>query len=907
VPIAAVFAATPWFIHMASATVTPAMRQYQEAKRQYRDAIVFFRMGDFYEMFYEDALVAARALDLTLTSRSKDAGGNGIPMCGVPYHAMDGYLARLVKKGFRVAICEQVEDPKKAKGLVKREVVRVVSPGTLTDATYLDAREPSFMMAIVRTKVAAASKTTNVANLSGDLFGVAVIDLSTGEFTTAEYRGVDGLQALADEIAVLRPREIVLPADDSSVLEMLPEIGKRQLPVTQTDGWNFEPEAARRTLLDQLQAHGLEGFGLDGRQAAVQAAGGLVAYLRDTQKADLAHVRAIGYKTGADSLVIDPITLKHLEVVSGSEGGAQGSLLHEIDRTVTAMAGRMLRGWLLRPLCLLERIRDRLDAVEELAFRSTERGKFRDVLKSVHDLERLVARAALGNASPRDLVALRQSLACVPRVKMVLQDVQAPLLRSLIAELDDLTDLRDLIERTLLDEPPAVARDGGFTRDGIDPDLDEMKAISRSGRQVIADMEERERARTGIPSLKVRFNRVFGYYIEITRANLANVPDDYQRKQTIAGGERFTTPALKEYEEKVLGADERILERELEIFEALRRSVAAEAPRIQDTARALATLDVLAGLAETAAVANFTKPHIHDGDEYIVTDGRHPVVERFATDAFVPNDIDLNGATRQLIVLTGPNMGGKSTYLRQAALLPLLAQIGSFVPAKDAKIPIVDRIFARVGASDNIARGQSTFMVEMQETANILHTATSRSLVVLDEIGRGTSTFDGLSIAWAVAEYLATNTKARPKTLFATHYHELTDMADSIPGVVNAHVAAREWKDDIIFLRKIVPGRSDRSYGIQVARLAGLPAAVVGRAREILGGLERDELSRGGRPTLSASAGDPTTSQLGLFAAAAAPPESEVEKRLKAVDVNATTPLQALALLEALKRLAEDA
>jgi DNA mismatch repair protein MutS len=870
-------------------TVTPAMRQYLDAKRQYRDAIVFFRMGDFYEMFYEDALVASRALELTLTSRSKDATGTGIPMCGVPFHAVDGYLARLVRKGFRVAICEQVEDPKKAKGLVKREVVRVVSPGTLTDATYLDARQPSFMMSIVK---------------ASDRFGVAIIDISTGEFTAAEYRGPDAVPGLADEIAVLRPREVIV-ASESGVAEMLPEIARLQVPVTATEPWNFEPQAARRTLLDQFKTHGLEGFGLESHPSAVQAAGALVSYLRDTQKVDLAHVRAITYKTASECLIVDPVTLKHLEVVVGSEGTADGSLLHEIDRTVTSMAGRLLRSWLLRPLCSLERIQDRLDAVEELAFRSTERGKFRDVLKSVHDLERLVARAALGNASPRDLVALRISLSCVPRVKGLLQDLQAPLIRSLLAELDDLADIRDAIERTLIDEPPALAREGGFTRDGVDAELDELKTISRSGRQVIAEMEEREKARTGISSLKVRFNRVFGYYIEISKANLHNVPDDYQRKQTIAGGERFTTPALKEYEEKVLGADERILERELEIFEALRTSVAAEAPRIQDTARALATLDVLAGLAETAAVANFTKPHVHDGDEFIVTDGRHPVVERMAADRFVPNDIDLNAGIRQLVILTGPNMGGKSTYLRQAALIPLLAQIGSFVPARDAKVPIVDRIFARVGASDNIARGQSTFMVEMQETANILHTATSRSLVVLDEIGRGTSTFDGLSIAWAVAEYLATNARARPKTLFATHYHELTDLADSIPGVVNAHVAAREWKDDIIFLRKIVPGRSDRSYGIQVARLAGLPAVVVARAREILSGLERDELSRGGRPTMSPSAGDPHTSQLGLFAAPESGSDSALTQRLKEVDVNATTPLQALALLEELKKMAD--
>jgi DNA mismatch repair protein MutS len=653
-----------------------------------------------------------------------------------------------------------------------------------------------------------------------------------------------------------------------------------------------------------LKTHGLDGFGLDGRTAAIQAAGGLIAYLRDTQKADLAHVRAVTYKTAAECLIVDPITLKHLEVLTGSEGGLQGSLLNEIDRTVTSMGGRMLRSWLLRPLLALERIRDRLDAVEELAFRATDRGRFREVLKTVHDIERLVGRVALGTAGPRDVVALRVSIAAIPRLRLMLDEVQAPLLQSLLAELDDLVDVRDLIERTLVDEPGAFARDGGFTRDGVDPELDDLKAISRSGRQVIAEMEERERARTGINSLKVRFNRVFGYYIEISKSNLHAVPADYQRKQTIAGGERFTTPALKEYEEKVLGADERILERELEIFESLRKAVAAEAPRIQDTARALATLDVLAGLAETAAISNFTKPHVHDGDELIATDCRHPVVERFASDSFVPNDIDLNGTARQLVILTGPNMGGKSTYLRQTALLPLLAQIGSFVPAKDAKLPLVDRIFARVGASDNIARGQSTFMVEMQETAAILHAATSRSLVVLDEIGRGTSTFDGLSIAWAVAEYLATNPKARPKTLFATHYHELTDLADSLPGVVNAHVAAREWKDDIIFLRKIVPGRSDRSYGIQVARLAGLPAEVITRARHILAGLERDELSRGGRPTLSGSADDRSSPQLTLFAEGSTV-DNEITKRLRETDVDGTTPRQALELLAELKKLTE--
>jgi len=569
---------------------------------------------------------------------------------------------------------------------------------------------------------------------------------------------------------------------------------------------------------------------------------------------------------------------------------------------VTAMGGRLLRSWLLRPLVALERIQDRLDAVEDFAFRSTARAKLRDTFKTVHDIERLVGRAALGTAGPRDLVSLRQSIAAVPRVRLVLDEFQAPLVRSLVAELDDLADIRDALEATLIDEPPLVARDGGVVRDGVDPELDDLRGISRSGKQRIAEMEEAERARTGINSLKIRYNRVFGYYIEVSKSNLGSVPADYHRKQTIAGGERFITPGLKDYEEKVLGADERIVEREVEIFEALRRRVGAEAPRIQDTARALAALDVLAALAETAAVFNYTKPLMHAGDELVAADVRHPVVERRVAEAFVPNDVSLDAAAQQLIILTGPNMGGKSTYLRQCALLCLLAQSGSFVPARTAKLPIVDRLYARVGASDNIARGQSTFMVEMQETANILHTATSRSLVILDEIGRGTATFDGLSLAWAVAEHLASNPRARPKTIFATHYHELTDLADALPNVANYHVVVREWKDDLVLLRKVVPGRADRSYGIQVARLAGLPSTVVARAREILSGLERDELSRGGRPSLSGAAAE--RQQLGLFEAPAAEADA-LRRKLREIDINQLTPLQALTLLSELKDAAD--
>jgi len=865
------------------ASVTPAMRQYFDAKARYRDAILFFRMGDFFEMFYEDALTAARALELTLTSRSKDSAGNAVPMCGVPFHAADGYITRLVKRGFRVAICDQIEDPKQAKGIVKRDVTRVVSPGTLTDASYLDAREPAFLLAL--------------APGTGDRLGVALLDASTGEFLAAEYAGADGRQALNEELGVLRPREIIV-AQGVEAVALLPEIARLGIAVTALDEWTFGVDRATKTLCDQLRTSGLHAFGLDGHPAATCAAGALVEYLRDTQKVDLAHVRAIGWRERQDGLLIDPMTFRHLEILEGAEGGRDGSLLSVLDRTQTVMGARRLRAWLMRPLTALERIQDRLDAVEEFAFKATERGRLRDTLRAVHDLERLIGRVAIGTAGPRDLVALRQSLAAIPRVRLVLEPMAAPLVQSLVGELDDLGDVRDALASALIEEPPALARDGGMIRDGVDPDLDALRDISRSGREHIAAMEEAERTRTGISSLKIRYNRVFGYYIEISKTNLGRVPDDYHRKQTIAGGERFITPALKTFEEKVLGADEKILERELAIFTALLAQVAAAAPRVQESARALATLDVLATLGEVATLHDYTKPLMTDDGEFAVVDARHPVVERLSTEPFIPNDLSLNGTTRQLVILTGPNMGGKSTYLRQSALLSVLAQIGSFVPAKQARLPVVDRVFARVGASDNIARGYSTFMVEMRETARILHTATSKSLVVLDEIGRGTATFDGMSIAWAVAEFIVTNKAARPRTLFATHYHELTDLADARPGVANAHVLVREWHDDILFLRKVVDGRSDRSYGIQVARLAGLPTEVVARAREILSALEQDELARGGRPSLSGApkAGE----QLGLFSAPIV--DDELTTRLAGLDVDRLTPIDALTTLAALVR-----
>ena len=873
---------------------TPAMRQYLEAKRQYPDALIFFRMGDFYEMFYEDAVTAAGVLELTLTSRSKDRGGREIPMCGVPWHAADTYLARLVKQGFRVAVCEQVEDPRKARGIVRREVVRVVSPGTYTDAGALEASEPAFLVAVARGGDGASA-----------VFGLATADLSTGELRVTEHHGDSAAGATVDELAAVRPREILLPGDLDAAC--LPGIEHVDVPVTAAEPALFDLEQALQTLLGQLGTASLDGFGLipDQHPAAIRAAGGLVRHLRDTQRAELEHLRTLEFRTRADHLVVDAATFEHLEVLAGAEGRRAGSLLAEIDLTNTPMGGRMLRAWLQRPLASREPIIDRLDAVDELTREVAARGRLRGDLARVQDLERLIARVALGTAGPRDLAALGRSVGILPAARAHAAELQAPLIGVLLDDLDELRDVHDRITATLGDDPPALARDGGFVRDGVDTDLDELRAISRGARQAIAAMEAAERERTGIGSLKIRFNRVFGYYIEVSAANLHAVPDDYHRKQTIANGERYITPALKEYEAKALGADDRILEREQEIFDGLRRATLAEAGRIQRSARALATLDVLAALAEVAARRNYVKPRVREDGELAIADARHPVVE-MRTDSFVPNDVRLNETDHQVVVLTGPNMGGKSTYLRQTALIVLMAQAGSFVPAREAALPLIDRIFARIGAADNLARGHSTFMVEMQETAKIMHQATSRSLVLLDEIGRGTATFDGLSIAWAVAEHLATGAKARPRTLFATHYHELTDLADLHDGVVNYHVAAREWRDDIVFLRKVEAGRSDRSYGIQVAKLAGLPPATVARARTILAGLERDELSRGGRPSFSGAAGE-IAGQLGLFQEE--PPSSvhrAVAERIAAIDLDRLTPLEALVILGELKATLAD-
>ena len=868
---------------------TPAMQQFVRMKAEHPDALLFFRMGDFYELFFDDAVVAAKALEIALTSRSRDRDGEPIPMCGVPYHAVASYVGRLVKQGFRVALCEQVEDPRAAKGVVKREVVRVVTPGTQLEAMALDAAETSFVLALAP---------------GADSIGVAYLDATTGEFVVAEWEGMERWDRLRDDIGAMRPREILVPVA-APLPSWLTDAAQPEsaVPRSELPASAFDVRAGRRDLLAHFGVLTLEAFGCEDRPQAVAAAAAALRYVRETQKRDLAHVTSLRARHEADVLAIDAVTRRNLELVENlADGGRRSTLLEVLDETRTPMGSRLLREWILRPLAEPDPIQDRLDAVEELAFSTVNRGRFRESLGRVQDLDRILARVTLGTAGPRDLVALATSLRALPPAREALEECVAPLVRSQVKDLDPPLDVASAIEATLVESPPASVREGGLVKDGVDPELDELRAVSQGGRATIASIEERERARTGIASLKVRFNRVFGYYLEISKANLHLVPADYIRKQTIAGGERFVTPELKEYEEKVLRADERILEREAEVFEALRAQVAREGRRIQQAARSAATLDVLASLADVACRYDYVKPRVSAEGGLTYVEGRHPVMERALPDPFVSNDLDMGGERPGLFVVTGPNMGGKSTFLRQTALIVLMAQMGSFVPAREAKIGIVDRIFTRVGATDHILRGQSTFMVEMQETALILRHCSTKSLILLDEIGRGTATFDGLSIAWAVAEHIAQS--ARSRTLFATHYHELTDLAADIPGVGNLHVSAREWKDNVVFLRKIEAGGSDRSFGIQVARLAGLPPSVVLRAQEILGNLERTEFDREGRPRLARKeAATPAPErQLALFAGR----EDAVLDDLRRIELDRLTPLDALALLaEIQKRLKE--
>ena len=861
------------------------MRQYLEIKSQHPESILFFRMGDFYEMFLEDALLAARILDITLTSRNKNSADE-IPFCGVPFHSAQPYIARLVEAGYRVAICEQVEDPKQAKGIVKRDVVKVVTPALVTESESLTPDENSFLLALCS---------------SGRHWGCAWLDLSTGEFRAAQC---ETLAAAAGLTASINPRELLLP--DSLRKELPQELAQvaGERPRAGLAEWVLDKDFCAKLVCSQFGVAEPALLGLTPElPEALVAVGMALHYLQENRHASLPHLRDLTIIRQNDHLALDPATRRNLELTATmTDNKKAGSLLGCLDRTVTAMGARTLKQWLSYPLVQVAPIRRRLEAVEELKESASLQDQLRELLKQVHDLERLNGRVGMAGAGGRDLRSLYESLEQVPPIRLLLADTASPLLRELADELDPLKDVRSLIEEAIAPAPPFSLREGGIIADGYNTELDELRTISREGKGYIARMEAQERERTGISSLKIRYNKVFGYYIEVTKANLASVPDDYIRRQTIATGERYITEELKSYEEKVLGAEDRICELEYSLFQEVRERTAAQGGRISRTAAALASLDVLAALALSARERGYCKPEINDADLIEITEGRHPVVEAMNLgERFVPNDTRLDQEQHQLLMITGPNMAGKSTYMRQVALIVLMAQAGSFVPALSATIGIADQIFTRVGAGDNLAKGQSTFMVEMMETAHILRSATAKSLVVLDEIGRGTSTFDGLSIAWAVAEYLHDTNRCKARTLFATHYHELADLAATREGITNLTVAVKEWNDQVIFLRTIIPGAASHSYGIQVARLAGMPPDVIERAREVLKTLEEGEFEQGA-PRLAKSRIAPPkkeTRQYSLFE----PQGDLLRERLKKTNISAMTPLEALNLLDELKRM----
>jgi len=877
-------------------------RQYRSIKAEHADAILLFRMGDFYEMFHDDARVASRALELTLTARGKGTD-HVVPMCGFPHHQLDAYAARLVRAGFKVAVCDQTEDPRKAKGLVRREVVRVITPGLVLDPGVLEAGENHWTGALARA--------------SGRV-GTAFVDASTGEFLAWDAPETDGVWEVAEgRMRAFSVREIVRAEDSDWPTGFLDRCGPG-VARTAIDPFAFQVDDAASRLRRHLGVASLDGFGLRDRPAAIAAAGGLLAYLRDNQKSGLQHVDSIALHDPSDALQIDASTRRNLELErSLRDGGRRGSLVDAVDATRTAAGARLLRSWLLAPLRAVDAIRERHDAVEELARSGGLRERLRGELDGIHDIERLVGRAVAGASSPRELVALRVSLERLPVLLDALAPASSPLLVRCRESLDPCGDVAAALAAALVDDPPASVRDGGVIRPGHDPELDELRAVQKDGRGFIAALEASERAATGIASLKVRFNKVFGYFIEVSKANLHLVPDRYVRKQTVAGGERYVTAELKDHEHKVLHAQERIEVLEAERFAHLREDVAAAAPRLKAAARQTAILDVLASFADHAVRSDYCRPDVHDGTDLAIVGGRHPVVERMLVDLrFVPNDTALDAAGDAIAILTGPNMGGKSTYLRQVALIVVLAQAGAFVPAESASIGTVDRVFCRVGASDSLAEGQSTFMVEMAETANILHHATPLSLVLLDEIGRGTATFDGLSIAWAVVEHLHGRAGGPCRTLFATHYHELTELAVQIDGVINVRMAVRERGEGVVFTHRVEPGAADRSYGIHVARLAGVPRAVVARAEEILANLEADAYGRDGLPRLArspagrAAANRAQTSLFPMLAGGDAgrrpdpvdPAAAEVLAELRASAPEKLTPLEALQRIDAWKR-----
>jgi len=858
---------------------TPLMRQYHAVKSQAPNALLLFRLGDFYELFYDDAIVASRELGIVLTSRNKEKG-QPIPMCGVPVHTADSYIAKLIAKGHRVAVCEQVEDPKKAKKLVRREITRFVTPGTASDPNVLNSGENNYLAAVAEREGKA---------------GIAYVDISTGEFRMTEVEAGEAEAAL-DHIGA---REILHPSAGPlfSEPETAAAAGAKRLR-TELDSWAFDAGYAQRTLCDHFRLYSLDGLGAAGHTAAVCAAGAVLHYLRETQRTALEHLDRPSYVEQRDWMVLDSVTIRNLELVEPIFGGPKSStLLAVMDETATPMGARLLRQWLLRPSLRLEEVHARSEAVAELVGEVISRSEIGRELSKVLDVERLLAKAAMGSANPRDVAALGASLECLPMIRALTARLNSPRLAELHSRIDELAGVRGEILGKLTSEPPLHLTDGGVIREGVDAELDELRDLRQNSRAYIARMETRERERTGIQSLKVRFNQVFGFYIEVSKVNLSLVPDDYDRKQTLVNAERFTTPELKEYERKVLEAEERILEKEKAIFEGVRRFVASEAQRIRETAASVAQLDVLRGLAEAAAERNFVRPEVTETGPLQIAAGRHPVIEKFAeadgADRFVPNDVYLNDFDHSLAIVTGPNMGGKSTYLRQAALIVVLAQIGSFVPASSAKLPLVDRIFTRIGAFDNLALGRSTFMVEMTETAQILNTATPSSLILLDEVGRGTSTFDGLAIAWAVVEFIHSHIRA--KTLFATHYHELTDLAEQLTGVANLHVSVKESGDKLVFLRRVEPGKADRSYGIEVARLAGLPLEVVERACSVLRSHEEREVSLSEELSTEPH---PAPVQVSIFR----PSEKGIAEEIESLNLDELRPIEALTLLHEWKR-----
>jgi DNA mismatch repair protein MutS len=865
-------------------SVTPMMEQYFRIKKNYQDALLFFRLGDFYEMFYEDAKIASPVLEIALTSRHK------VPMCGIPYHASDPYLTKLIKHGFKVAICEQVEDPKLAKGVVKRDVVKVLTPGTAVELELEGAKENTYVSSLY---------------LSEKSWGLALIDLASGEIKTTQSDSKTN-STLSDELFKAYPKEIIFPeGKEKEVQGVLLKNNLDTVLRSPLDDWVFDFAQAKNLLESHFRVKSLAGFDLSDKKLAVSAAGALLYYLKKIRKDSLSLVYKISYAQAGDQMVLDATTIKNLELVKNlRDGTVKDSLLDIIDFTVSSLGGRLIRNWLLHPLLRCKEIEGRLDAVSEFLSQTIERKELRDGLKGIYDLERITGKISLGVAHARDLISLKKSLLPLPSIQSVIKSFSEKMIKKIHRHWDNAQDLVDFIDRAILDEPAFLLTEGGVIKDGFNGELDELRKISRSGKFFITQLEKKERERTTISSLKVRYNKVFGYYIDVTKSNLHRVPPDYIRKQTLANSERYITPELKEYEEKVLNAEEKIADLEHNLFLGIREKISKETTRLLKIASNVAVLDVLSSLAELAAFRSYFRPEVNTKDKIKIVEGRHPVVEVANAEPFIPNDTYLDSAEDQILIITGPNMGGKSTFLRQVALIAILAQMGSFVPAREAEIGLIDRTFTRIGAMDFLSVGQSTFMVEMLETAKILNSATEKSLILLDEIGRGTSTFDGLSIAWAVAECLHEKEGARAKTLFATHYHELTELSLTLKRIKNYHVSVKEWKDDIIFLRKIVPGPSDQSYGIHVAKLAGIPLSVVDRAREILFNLEKQELDDWGLPRLAyQSQKKRDKSQFLLFKEDA---EQEmlrdIKEKIENCDVSNLTPLAALNFLNKLRK-----